>query len=58
MVNKKGNLKRIICAEKRINTSLKKVSFDLNNHGRHGLLSFLSFPISVLRNLELDANKF
>ena len=30
----------------------------LSNHGRHGLFSFLtSLPISVLRNLELEANK-
>ena len=30
----------------------------LTNHGRHGLFSFLSsLPISVLRNLELEANK-
>ena len=29
----------------------------LTNHGRHGLFSFLSsLPISVLRNLELEAN--
>ena len=31
----------------------------LTNHGRHGLFSFLcSLPISVLLNLELEANKF
>ena len=30
----------------------------LSNHGWHGLFSFLSsLPISVLRNLELEANK-
>ena len=30
----------------------------LTNHGRHGLFSFLSsLPISVLCNLELEANK-
>ena len=30
----------------------------LTNHGLHGLFSFLSsLPISVLRNLELEANK-
>ena len=30
----------------------------LTNHGQHGLFSFLSsLPISVLRNLELEANK-
>ena len=55
---KNGNIKRKICTEKRLNTSLKDLSLALTNHGRHGLFSFLSsFPISVLRNLELEANK-
>ena len=50
--------KRKICTEKRLNTSLKDLSLALTNHGRHGLFSFLSsLPISVLRNLELEANK-
>ena len=53
----KRNIKCKICTEKRINTSLKDLSIALNNHGRHGLLSFLSsLPISVLRNLESEAN--
>ena len=53
-----GNIKRKICTEKRLNTSLKDLSLALTNHGRHGLFSFLSsLPISVLRNLELEANK-
>ena len=55
---KNGNIKRKICTEKRLNTSLKDLSIALNNHGWHGLFSFLSsLPISVLLNLELDANK-
>ena len=55
---KNGNIKRKICTEKRLNTSLKDLSLALINHGRHGLFSFLSsLPISVLRNLELEANK-
>ena len=55
---KNGNIKRKICTEKRLNTSLKDLSLALTNHGRHGLFSFLSsFPISVLRNLELEINK-
>ena len=42
-------------AQKRINTSLKDLSIVLNNHFRHGLLSYLSsLLISVLRTLELD----
>ena len=59
MVNEKMvTLSVKTCAEKCINTSLKDISITLNNHGRHGLLSFLSFlPISVLRNLELKVNK-
>ena len=54
---KNGNIKRKICTEKCINTSVKDLSLALNNHDPHGLLSFLSsLPISVLRNLELEAN--
>ena len=54
---KNGNIKRKICTEKRINTSLKDLYYSLKNHGRHGLLSFLcSLPFLVLRNLELEAN--
>ena len=52
------HIKRKICTEKRLNTSLKDLSLASTNHGRHGLFSFLSsLPISVLRNLELEANK-
>ena len=48
---KNGNIKRKICTEKCLNTSLKDLSLALTNHGRHGLFSFLSsLPISVLRN--------
>ena len=55
---KNGTIKRKTCTEKRLNTSLKDLSLALTNHGRHGLFSFLSsLPISVLRNLELEANK-
>ena len=56
MIKEKNNtIVRKICTEKRINMSLKDLSIDLNNHGRHGLLSFLSFiSISVLHNLELE----
>ena len=60
MVNvKNGNIKRKTCTEKRIHTSLNDLSVDLNNRGRHGLLLFLnSLPISVLHNLEFEANTF
>ena len=55
---KNGKIKRKICTEKRLNTSLNDLSIALNNHDWHDLFSFLSsLPISVLRNLELEANK-
>ena len=42
-----------MCRKTLLNTSLKDISVVLSNHGRHGLLSFLSsLPISVLHNLE------
>ena len=51
MVNVNGNIKRKICTEKRLNTSLKDLSLALTNRGQHGLFSSLSYsPISVLRN--------
>ena len=43
-----GNIKRKICTERRLNTSFKDLSIALNNHGWHGLFSFLSsLSISV-----------
>ena len=55
---KNGNIKRKICTKKRFKTSLKDLSLALTNHGWHGIFSFLSsLPISVLRNLELEANQ-
>ena len=41
------------------NTSLKDLSKVLEDHGRHSMLSFVSsLPISVLRILDTEANKF
>ena len=58
-IRKKGNGKRKKCAVKRSNTSLKDLSKVLEDHGRHCMLSFLSsLPISVLRILATEANKF
>ena len=46
-----GNIKLKMCTGKCLNTSLKDLSIALNNHGWHGLLSFLSsLPILVLHN--------
>ena len=49
MVNENNNIKHKMCTEKRIKTSLNGLSIVLNNrdHGRHGLLSFLSYCLSV-----------
>ena len=56
---KKGNGKRKQRTVKRSNTSLKDLSKVLEDHGRHSMLSFLSsLPISVLRILDTEANKF
>ena len=55
---KNGNIKRKMCYENLSNTSLKDIFIALNNHSQRGLFSFLSSsPISVLSNLELEANK-
>ena len=58
-IRKKGNGKRKKHAVKRSNTSLKYLSKVLEDHGRHSMLSFLSsLPISILRVLDTEANKF
>ena len=58
-IRKKGNSKRKKRAVKRSNTSLKDLSKVLEDHGRHAMLSVLSsLPISVLRILDTEANKF
>ena len=55
---KNGNIKRKICTVISLKTSLKDLSLASNNHGQHGLFSFLSsLTISILHNLELEANK-
>ena len=58
-IRKKGNGERKKRALKRSNTSLKDLSKVLEDHCRHCMLSFLSsLPISVLRILDTEANKF
>ena len=58
-IRKRGNSKRKKRAVRRSNTSLKDLSKVLEDHGRHSMLSFLSsLPISVLRILDTEANKF
>ena len=54
-----GNYKRKNRANKRANTTLKCLSKVLKDQGRHSMLSFLSsLPITVLRSLVTEANKF
>ena len=43
---KNGNIKRKICPEERLDTSLKDSSIALNNRDRQGLFSFLSSYLS------------
>ena len=58
-IRKKGNGKRNKRVVKRSITSLKDLSKVLEDHGPHSMLSFLSsLPISVLRILDTEANKF
>ena len=59
ILRKKGNGKRKKRVVKRSNTSLKDLPKVLEDHGRHSMLSFLSsLPISILRILDTEANKF
>ena len=54
-----GNKKRKMSTVKRTNTSSKDLSQELKGNGRQSMLSFLSsLPISELRDLEPEANKF
>ena len=58
-LRKKGNNKRKKRAVKRSNTSLNDLSKELEDHGRHTMISFFSsLPISVLRVLDTEDNKF
>ena len=58
-IRKKGNGKRKKRAVKRSDTSHKDLSKVLEDHGRHSMLSFLSsLPVSILRILDTEANKF
>ena len=55
----KGNDKHKRCAAQKSGTSLNNLSPKLREHGRHAMLSFLSsLPISVLRILDIEANRF
>ena len=55
----KGNDKRKRCTAQKSGNSLNNLSSKLREHGRHGMLSFLSsLPIPVLCILDIEANRF
>ena len=54
-----GNCKRKSRVQKLANCTLRDLDSKLDVHGRHCMLSYLSsLPISVLRSLDTEANKF
>ena len=54
-----GNHKRKSRIQKLANCTLRDLAAKLDVHGRHCMLSYLcSLPISVLRSLDTEANKF
>ena len=55
----KGNDIRKRCAAQKSGTSLNHLSSKLRKHGQHTMLLFLSsLPITVLRILDIEANRF
>ena len=58
-IKKNGNCKRKSRVQKLTNCTLRDLATKLDVHGRRFMLSYLSsLPISVLRSLETEANKF
>ena len=58
-IKKNGNCKRKSRIQKLANCTLRDLAGILDVHGRHSMLSYLnSLPISVLRILDTEANKF
>ena len=66
-IKKNGNCKRKSRVQKLTNCTLRDLATKLDVHGRHCMLSYLSFirsldtslkTISVLRNFDTDAYKF
>ena len=58
-----GNLSKMpdfdVFSQKLANCTLRDLATKLDDHGRHCMLSYLSsLPISVLRSLDTEANKF
>ena len=58
-IKKNRNCKRKSRVQKLANCTLRDLAAKLDVHGRHYMLSYLSsLPISVLHNLDTEANKF
>ena len=58
-IKKNGNCKRKSRVQKLANCTLRDLAIKFDVHGRHCMLSYLSsLPISVLRSLDTEANKF
>ena len=58
-IKKNGNCKRKSRVQKLANCNLRDLAAKLDLHGRQCMLSYLrSLPISVLRSLDTEANKF
>ena len=59
VLRKNGNCERKSRVPKLANCTLRDLSANLDVHSRHYMLSYLSsLPISVLRSLDTEANKF
>ena len=58
-IKKNGNCERKSRVQKLANCTLRDLAGILDAHGRHSILSYLSsLPISLLRSLDTEANKF
>ena len=58
-LRKNGNCKRKSRVQKLANSTLRDPAAKLDVHGRHCMFLYLSsLPISVLRSLDTEANKF
>ena len=58
-IKKNGNCKCKSRVQKLANCTFRDLATKLDVHGRHCMLSYLSsLPISVLRSLDIEANKF
>ena len=57
-IKKNRNCKSKSRVQKLANCTLRDLAAKLDVHGRHCMLYLSSLPISVLRSLDTEANKF